>query len=228
MVKPPSNTDEYAWQHEALIREILASHGGISTRTIEALRSVPRHEFVPEAYRQYAYENRPLPIGERQTISQPLMVALMTDMLEVESHHVVLEIGTGSGYQAAVLSKLASRVYTLERHESLSTIALENLRRVGCANVEVIVADGTLGWPERAPYDRILVTAGSPNVPEALVKQLAMCGRLVAPVGDFSYQTLTQVDMTPVGPHVREGIGCVFVPLIGKFGWASGEPNGGN
>ncbi|MDO8587941.1 MAG: protein-L-isoaspartate(D-aspartate) O-methyltransferase [Armatimonadota bacterium] len=218
-----NDLNEYSDAREAMILEIAKSAGAISPRVLEAIRSVPRHEFVPEAQKACAYENRPLPIGEQQTISQPLMVAIMTDMLDVQPDDVVLEVGTGSGYQAVVLAKLARQVYTLERREPLAVTARETLCRLGFANIEVIVADGSQGRPEHAPYDRILVTAGSPAVPEALTGQLAPHGKMVIPVGDFSYQVLTLVEMTPEGPEIRRGVGCVFVPLVGKYAWGQGQ-----
>jgi protein-L-isoaspartate(D-aspartate) O-methyltransferase len=218
-----NNTHDYSQERQSLVDEIARSQPGISPRVLDAILNTPRHEFVPDSHRQYAYENRPLPIGERQTISQPLMVAMMTDMLDVRPGDVVMEIGTGSGYQAAVLAMLAGQVYTLERHESLAVTARATLERLGFANVEVILADGSQGYPERAPFDRILVTAGSPSLPETLVGQLAPGGKLVAPVGDFTYQRLTLVEMTPQGPKRRDGVGCVFVPLVGKYGWKEEE-----
>jgi protein-L-isoaspartate(D-aspartate) O-methyltransferase len=209
---------EFERRRDFLIAEIAAS-GEIGERALQAMRSVRRHEFVPDEYKQYAYENRPLPIGERQTISQPLMVGLMTEALDVRKEHIALEIGTGSGYQAAILAELCRQVYTLERHQVLAEHARETLQKLGYTNVEVVVADGSEGYPPHAPYDRILVTAGSPGVPETLVNQLALGGKLVIPVGDYSYQSLTLVEMTASGPMQRELGGCVFVPLIGKYGW---------
>jgi len=210
---------DYRKRRHAMIREIAVSRQVGDSGALEVMGRVPRHEFVPEEYRKYAYENRPLPIGERQTISQPLMVAMMTDALDVRPDNVALEIGTGSGYQAAILAEMCRQVYTLERHEALAERARLNLERLGYANAEVVVADGSEGYAEHEPYDRILVTAGSPGVPDALVSQLTPTGKMVIPVGDFSYQSLTLVEMTPAGPTHREITGCVFVPLIGKYGW---------
>jgi len=216
----PDTEHEYERQREQLLLEIVRSRGASDRRVIDAMRRVPRHEFVPEQYRAYAYENRPLPIGERQTISQPLMVATMTEALDVQPQHVTLEIGAGSGYQAAILAELCSQVYTLERHETLAATARETLARLGCANVEVVVADGSQGYAERAPYDRIMVSAGSPSIPDALLRQLKLGGKMVIPVGDFNYQALTLVEQTSSGPISQEIAGCVFVPLIGEYGWS--------
>lgn len=218
--------NEFERRRESLIAEIAVGRE-IGERALQAMRRVLRHEFVPDEYKQYAYENRPLPIGERQTISQPLMVGLMTEALDLHEEHVALEIGTGSGYQAAILAELCRQVYTLERHQMLAERARDTLRRLGYANVEVIIADGSEGYPPRAPYDRILVTAGSPTVPETLVNQLAPGGKLVIPVGDYSYQSLTLVEMTPSGPTQRSLTGCVFVPLVGKYGWKAEQTEGG-
>lgn len=214
---------EYERQREYLIDQIIRDRAVSDARVIAAMLKVPRHEFVPAEFRQYAYENRPLPIGERQTISQPTMVAIMTQALDAGPDHIVLEVGAGSGYQAAVLAKLCLKVYTLERHPALAATARENLSRLGYANAEVIAADGSGGYPEHAPYDRILVSAGSPRVPDALVDQLAPAGKLVIPVGDFSYQSLTLVEKGAGGVTRREIAGCVFVPLIGEYGWPREE-----
>jgi protein-L-isoaspartate(D-aspartate) O-methyltransferase len=211
---------DYDRQRQQLALQIVWEHAASDPRVLEAIRKVPRHEFVPEQYRLYAYENRPLPIGERQTISQPAMVAMMTQALDVRPTDLVLEIGAGSGYQAAILAELCRQVYTLERHEVLASKARETLLRLGYTNVEVITADGSGGLPEYAPYDRIMVSAGSPGIPDVLLDQLAVDGRLVIPVGDFSYQSLTLVDKTTEGIGQTEIAGCVFVPLIGEYGWS--------
>jgi protein-L-isoaspartate(D-aspartate) O-methyltransferase len=181
---------------------------------------VPRHRFIPRHLWEQAYSDYPLPIGEEQTISQPYIVALMTEALELAGPEKVLELGTGSGYQAAVLGELAAQVYTIERIPSLARAAEQVLALLGYANVQVIVADGTLGWPGQAPFDAILVTAGSPQVPPPLVDQLAMGGRLVIPVGDHYSQTLTRVRRTSDGLKHEYLGGCRFVKLIGRHGWA--------
>ena len=165
----------------------------LSERTLAALGQVPRHEFVPDEQKRYAYENRPLPIGARQTISQPYIVALMTDLAEVTKNDAVLEIGTGSGYQAAVLSELAGRVYTIEIVEMLGRRAASTLKRLGYNNVTARVGDGYAGWPDQAPFDAILVTAAPDEVPQPLIEQLAVGGRMVIPVGAENEVQILQV-----------------------------------
>ncbi|TMB95605.1 MAG: protein-L-isoaspartate(D-aspartate) O-methyltransferase [Chloroflexi bacterium] len=188
-------------------------------RILEALGSVLREEFVPEDLRAFAYENRPLPIGYGQTISQPLIVGLMTQALMLHGNEKVLELGTGSGYQAAVLSRLAARVISVERIAPLSEQAAGRLARLGYTNVDVHVARDVLGWPEDAPYDGIIVTAASPEVPMDLLQQLAINGRLVIPVGNRDLQELVRIVKTPEGAR-RHNLGpCRFVPLLGRSGW---------
>ncbi|MDO8682657.1 MAG: protein-L-isoaspartate(D-aspartate) O-methyltransferase [Armatimonadota bacterium] len=215
--------DDYARQREEMVQEIIRGGGAADPRVLAAMRKVPRHEFVPQEYLAYAYDNRPLPIGERQTISQPLMVAMMTEALDIDPDSRILEIGTGSGYQTALLAELSAKVYSIERYETLATRARETLASLGYTNVEVLVADGSQGYPERSPYNRILVTAGAPTVPDLLIEQLRIGGKMVIPVGDFSYQALTLVEKTDRGASYREITGCVFVPLIGKYGWRPEE-----
>jgi protein-L-isoaspartate(D-aspartate) O-methyltransferase len=187
---------------------------------IDAMLKIPRHLFVEEAMAAQAYNDNPLPIGERQTISQPYMVALMSELLELKGKERVLEIGTGSGYQAAVLAVLADRVYTMERIRPLAMRARKVLDSLGLLNVNIKVDDGTCGWEEEAPFDAIIVTAGAPEIPEALVKQLAPGGRLVLPVGNQISQTLVKVLKGQDGAlSVEQSIGCRFVKLIGKHGW---------
>ena len=184
-------------------------------RVMSAMRNVPREAFVPEYERRLAFENGPLPIGCGQTISQPYIVALMTDLLEADADASVLEVGTGSGYQAAVLSQVVGRVYTIEVIEALSLRASQTLRRLGYGNVECRCGDGYHGWPEHAPYDGILVTAAAPHIPPPLVEQLKPGARLVIPVGPaYGYQELMVVEKSPAG-EVRERIvlGVAFVPL---------------
>jgi protein-L-isoaspartate(D-aspartate) O-methyltransferase len=190
-------------------------------RVLEALRTVPREAFVPERLAEFAYDDMPLPIGEEQTISQPFVVALMAEALEIRPGDKVLEIGAGSGYAAAVLSRLAREVWTVERHPSLAREARERMARLGYRNVHVLHGDGTLGWPEHAPYDAIVVAAGGPEVPQALLDQLAVGGRLVIPIGpDLRTQNLVRVRRRADGSVVREDLGGVrFVPLIGAQGW---------
>jgi protein-L-isoaspartate(D-aspartate) O-methyltransferase len=189
----------------------------LDPRVVAALAKVPREDFVPEAERRLAYDNAPLAIGHGQTISQPYIVAIMTDMLEPRSDDVVLEVGTGSGYQAAVLAELVARVYTIEYVVELAAAAQERLARLGYANVEVRTGDGWAGWPEHAPYDGIIVTAAAPVVPAALVAQLKPGRRLVVPVGEpGSYQELKIVEKNAAGEVTeRATLPVAFVPLLG-------------
>jgi protein-L-isoaspartate(D-aspartate) O-methyltransferase len=180
---------------------------------------VPRHFFVPEDLRSRAYEDRALPIAESQTISQPYIVAIMTELLAPEPQHRVLEIGTGSGYQTAILSRLSGRVFSIERHPALADAARRLLTTLEITNVDVHVGDGTEGLPAEAPFDRILVTAGAPSIPDALRAQLADRGRLVIPVGPSGFQHLTIVERTGTGYAEQQHDACVFVPLIGRHGW---------
>jgi protein-L-isoaspartate(D-aspartate) O-methyltransferase len=197
---------------------------GVEDRLVlDAMRKVPRHVFVPDECADSAYADRPLPIGEGQTISQPYMVAVMTEALRLCGHEKVLEVGTGSGYQAAILAEIADHVVTLERREELAREAEERLRQLGYVNVEVIVGDGTLGYPSRAPYDGIIVTAGAPRIPAVLVDQLADGGRLVIPVGNSFHQTLTRVTKKGDSHDSEKLEGCVFVPLIGEHGWKEND-----
>jgi protein-L-isoaspartate(D-aspartate) O-methyltransferase len=186
---------------------------------LEALRQTPRHYFVPEEEREHAYEDTPLPIGVGQTISQPFMVAVMTELLNLQGDEIVLEIGTGSGYQAAVLAKMARQVHSIERHASLARQAVKTLRQLGIENVLVHVGDGSLGWPQGGPYGGIVVTAAAPDVPKELLEQLAPKGRLVIPVGGRGGQVL-QCWMRSGDTFECESLFHVaFVPLRGKAGW---------
>jgi protein-L-isoaspartate(D-aspartate) O-methyltransferase len=202
-----------------MVEEQLRRRGISDPRVLEAMAKVPRHLFVPENYRASAYEDRPLPIGEGQTISQPYMVAVMTQSLDLKGVERVLEIGTGSGYQAAILSVLCRKVYTVERIAALMERARETLQEQDYKNISFRTGDGTRGWPEEAPFDGIIVTAGAPETPRILQSQLAEGGRLVIPTGPRYAQTLYKV--TRKGNHfIEEDItGCVFVPLVGDFGW---------
>lgn len=204
---------------EEMVRTQIAERGVRNPRVLEAMRRVPRHLFVPQDLRHRAYEDTPLPIGEGQTISQPYMVAWMTELLDVGEEDRVLEVGTGSGYQAAILCELVKEVYTIEKNLLLAREAEERLRSLGYANVCVRVGDGTLGWPEKAPFDGIMVTAGAPSVPQPLLEQLAEGGRLVIPVGSATLQMLTVVRKEDGGLRTTEEGSCIFVPLVGKYGW---------
>jgi protein-L-isoaspartate(D-aspartate) O-methyltransferase len=192
-------------------------------RVLDAIAAVPREMFVPPDLQRFAYDNRPLPIGYGQTISQPQIVAMMTEALMLQGDESVLEVGTGSGYQAAVLSLLARRVVTVERVRPLADAAERTLRELGCTNVEVRAAAERLGWPEGAPYDAIVVTAASPEVPLELLTQLAMGGRLVIPVGSRNTQELIRIVKTEHGAQ-RHNLGaCRFVPLLGPSAWPEGQ-----
>ena len=189
-------------------------------RVLQAVMDVPRHRFVPDAVLRRAYDDIALPIGYGQTISQPSLQALYLEVLEISRGDRVLEIGTGSGYQTALLAELADNVYSVERIPELAVRARQVLDDLGYRNVAILTGDGTVGWSRYAPYDAILVAAAAPDVPQALVEQLAPGGRLLVPVGDRETQTLTLVRRTAAGGMEREPVtGCVFVPLIGRFGW---------
>jgi protein-L-isoaspartate(D-aspartate) O-methyltransferase len=210
-------------QRRRMVDDQLRRRGITDARVLAAMADVPRERFVPPEQIDQACADRALPIACDQTISQPLIVALMTEALQLSDQHRVLEIGTGSGYQAAVLCHLAAVVTTIERYGELSRSAEKILRELGCENVTCLVGDGSLGWPDGAPYDRILVTAAAEQIPPALIAQLADGGRLVMPVGPSGDQMLQAIDKhagrTQVTTHGR----CRFVPLVGEQGWP-GEP----
>ena len=199
----------------------LRDHYGIyDTRVLEAMRMVPRHFFVPEALQSRAYGDHALPISANQTISQPFIVARMTELLELDADSRVLEIGAGSGYQTAVLAQIAAQVYAIERIADLAREAQSRIRQLGIYNATVKCFDGTLGWAANAPYDAILVAAGGPTIPEPLITQLKIGGRLVVPVGEArDSQRLIRVIKTEQGRKVEDHGGCAFVPLIGQHGW---------
>ena len=217
--------DGFVAERSALIQEIRSWAGRDSiresehfeSRTLRALATVPRPEFVPEGLRSEAWENHPLPIGHGQTISQPYIVALMTDLVRPEADHVVLEVGTGSGYQAAVLSELVGQVYSLEIIEPLAQQARKRLRRLGYDNIETRLGDGYFGWEEHAPFDAIVVTAAASHVPPPLIRQLRPGGRMVIPVGGrFSVQYLLLIEKDLEGKtHTRQITAVRFVPLTG-------------
>ncbi len=204
-----------------MVEEQIVSRGIKDPRVIAAMKKVPRHLFVEEALQSQAYSDHPLPIGEKQTISQPYMVALMTEALQLKGNEKVLEIGAGSGYQSAILAELAERVFSIERIRALAIKARQLLYELGYINIEIKIFDGTYGWAEEAPFDGIIVTAGAPDIPQPLVDQLVMDGRLVIPVGDAYVQDLIRVTKTK-GEMKKEDLGgCRFVKLIGKYGWES-------
>jgi len=207
-----------------MVARYVAPRGVDDPRVLEALRQVPRHRFVPEPLRSKAYGDHSLPIGHGQTISQPYVVGLMTQRLAVEPGHKVLEIGTGSGYQTAVLSRLTRTVYSLERIDELARAAAALLRSLGCHNVSVKAFDGTYGYPAAAPYDRILVTAGTDGVPEPLLAQLAIGGRLVLPIGPPERQRLRVIRRRKTDFAQEDAEEVVFVPLLGRFGRPAAAP----
>ena len=211
--------EDYDSERERMVRTQIEARGVRDRRVLEAMRAVPRHLFIPGHTIGSAYRDSPLPIGQGQTISQPYIVALMTELLELRGKEKVLEIGTGSGYQAAILSQLAGRVISVERIPQLAQEAADLLARLGYENVHVKVGDGTLGWPAEAPYDAIMVTAASPQVPEPLKEQLADGGRLVVPVGPRWTQDLVRIRRMGDQLHTETLIGVAFVPLIGEHGW---------
>ncbi len=215
---------DYAIARRLMVERQIEARGVRDPLVIEAMKRVPRHRFVEEALWSQAYGDHPLPIGEKQTISQPYMVALMTEALQLRGGEKVLEIGTGSGYQAAVLAQIASRVYSVERIASLARRARLVLDDIGCRNVNIKLSDGTVGWEEEAPFDGIIVTAGSPGVPPGYLAQLAPNGRLVIPVGGREHQVLKRIVRQGAADFREEDVvGCRFVPLIGKEGWSEGE-----
>jgi len=204
--------------------EIQLRHRGIrDQRVLDAMLNVPRHEFVPSTLLRAAYDDRPLPLGEAETISQPYIVAAMTEAARVQPGDKALEVGTGSGYQAAILAYLSARVYSVERNAALAKTASDRLARLGYDGVEVIVGDGSEGYPAAAPYAVIIVTAAAPDLPPALLEQLAEEGRLVIPVGDLRHQDLLLYHKQAGQVKTRVLDPCQFVPLVGKGGWPEKE-----
>lgn len=204
-----------------MVEEQIAARGISDERVLAAMRAVPRHLFVGPGFEDSAYGDHALPIGEGQTISQPYMVALMTQELALDGSEKVLEVGTGSGYQTAVLAELVDRVVSVERVASLARRAQETIESLGIANVIVHIGDGTIGLSEFAPYDRILVTAGAPEVPQSLLEQLADPGIIVIPVGGQGFQELRVIRRRAGSLSERNAGGCVFVPLLGREGWGA-------
>lgn len=211
--------DIYERARQAMVETHVFSRGIRQRAVLEAMQTVPRHLFVEDGLYSQAYSDYPLPIGEKQTISQPYVVALMAESLGLTGKERVLEIGTGSGYQSAVLSMLAYKVYTVERISTIAAKARKVLDGLHCSNVVLRVADGTLGWPDEAPFDAIIVAAGSPKVPDALVEQLKVNGKLIIPVGPEDSQELLLITKKEDGTDVRKLGDCRFVKLIGKGGW---------
>jgi protein-L-isoaspartate(D-aspartate) O-methyltransferase len=212
--------EDYKALREKMVDCQLVPRGIKDIRVLYAMRKVPRHLFVSDSVKAFAYEDRALPIGENQTISQPYMVAVMTELLDLDGAEKVLEIGTGSGYQAALLAELAAEVYTVERIAALSAAASERFRMLNYFNIHAVVYDGTIGLPDKAPFDRIIITAASPEFPPPLVQQLKDGGIILAPIGARYSQVLVR------GRKLQDGklsmdyqTPCVFVPLIGQYGW---------
>lgn len=215
---------DYEIARRRMVKQLVA-RGIRDGRVIEAMQKIPRHLFVEEAMAAQAYSDSPLPIGEKQTISQPYTVALMTELLQLDGREKILELGTGSGYQAAILATLGGRVYTVERLRALGLRARKVLDSIGLYNVNIRMGDGTLGWPEEAPFDAIVVTAGAPDIPPMLLEQLTVGGRLVIPVGTPHEQTLVRVTRTGEAEFTREDVEqCRFVKLVGQQGWTENEP----
>ena len=219
MLGKKANDIDYKQQRARMVNTQIASRGIRDRGVLAAMRAVPRHRFVPDHVVGSAYRDSPLPIGDGQTISQPYIVALMSELLQLTGDEKVLEIGTGSGYQAAILGQIVTEVITVERIPSLAREASRTLTELGYENIRVKVSDGTLGWPDEAPYDAIIVTAAAPAVPEPLRQQLVDGGRLVAPVGPRWTQTLVCVRRTGDRFDTESLIGVAFVPLVGKHGW---------
>lgn len=207
-------------ESEVVFTRDMIGRDHLDPRVMTVMHQVPREEFVPPELQHAAFDNRPLPIGHGQTISQPYIVALMTDLLQLQPDHTVLEIGTGSGYQTAILSLLCTQVYTMEVVPKLSETAKRRFEEMGYDNVEVLTGNGHLGWPEYAPYDGVIVTAAADHIPSALVEQLRPGGKLVIPVGPpYSYQELMLVEKDRQGnSHMRNILGVAFVPLVGNTG----------
>lgn len=217
----PASFQEYSIPRERMVARLRDHYGIRDTRVLEAMRTVPRHFFVPEALQSRAYGDHALPISANQTISQPFIVARMTELLELDRDSRVLEIGAGSGYQTAVLSCVAAQVYAIERIGDLAREAQTRIRSLDIYNATVKCFDGTLGWAANAPYHGILVAAGGPTIPEPLINQLKIGGRLVVPVGESrDSQRLIRVIKTETGRKIEDHGGCAFVPLIGQHGWS--------
>lgn len=210
--------DRYVAQRRQLI-ERLQERGIRDLEVLRAFDTIARHEFLPESVRHRAYEDAPVPIGFGQTASQPSLQALYMQLLDLDAKDKVLEVGTGSGFQTAVLAQLVDRVYSVERIRELGVRARETLERLRISNVAILIGDGTIGWSRYAPYDAILVAAGGPEIPEPLVAQLAMGGRMLIPVGGLDMQRLMMVKRTEEGIQYEEVLDCTFVPLLGRFGW---------
>ena len=211
---------DYSIARRRMVEQQVAARGVVDQRVLDAMLTIPRHLFVETALQSHAYGDAALPIGEKQTISQPYMVAVMTAALELQGDERVLEIGTGSGYQTAVLSKLVKRVYSIERIAVLAGRARKILDQLQLSNINIKIGDGTVGWEDQSPFSGILVAAGSPDVPQKYLDQLEIGGKLVLPVGDQKQQTLIRIVRKSEDSFERQQMmGCRFVPLIGEQGW---------
>lgn len=225
MPLPPQRSEtsreerEFAHLRDLMVERYLVARDVRDPRVLQAMREVPRHLFVPASLAAKAYGDTPLPIGHKQTISQPYTVAKMIELLELTGKEKVLEIGTGTGYQASVLSRVAAKVFSIERINELATTAIELIRRLQLPNVSIKVFDGTYGWSDQAPFDRIIVAAASPEVPEPLVQQLVRGGKMLIPLGSPGNQRLARVSKVGTRVQIEDCGGVEFVPLIGRFGW---------
>jgi protein-L-isoaspartate(D-aspartate) O-methyltransferase len=222
-MNPPLTAETFARQREQMVASQLRARGIRDERVLAVMRRVPRHEFVAQEFWDQAYEDHPVPIGEGQTVSQPLIVAMMLEALSLQSQEKVLEVGTGSGYQTALLAELARQVYSVERHASLALAAESVLNRLGYQNVSVLVGDGSRGLPAHAPFDAIIVSAAAPRVPPSLFDQLSEHGRIAIPVGPSSAQEFQLVGKREGEMMVTVVGGCRFVPLIGDQGYPERE-----
>jgi protein-L-isoaspartate(D-aspartate) O-methyltransferase len=224
MTHDGSDADRMASARRAMVRDQLAARGISDAAVLRVMESVPREQFVPASLAAAAYDDRALPVAENQTISQPYIVAYMTQALAIERRHRALEIGTGTGYQTAILALLGGEVYSIERSFALHQAARQRLEAMGLKNVRLMCGDGTLGWPEYAPFDRILVTAGAPEVPGPLVDQLTESGRMIIPVGPTARQTLVRVEKRQGRTIESPLLPCRFVRLVGQAGWEGDGP----
>lgn len=219
----PSRSTEpahgYRRQRDRMVEIHVAGGGVRDPRVLEAMRTIPRHKFVPEGMAAKAYGAMALPIGSGQTISKPYIVGRMIELLELEGHEKVLEIGTGTGYQAAVLSRVAARVFSIERINDLANRAVNTFRKLGLDNIAVKTFDGSFGWSDQAPFDRIIVAAAAPEVPQTLVDQLSRGGRMILPIGSHGAQRLARVSRIGTSVQVEDIETAEFVPLVGRFGW---------
>ena len=214
-----SEDKSYESLRQWMVRSQIQYRGIKNPQIIRVMLEIPRHLFVPEKYKSQAYEDTPLPIGYGQTISQPYIVALMTELIDPQPDDKVLEIGTGSGYQAAILSRLVKEVHTIERIKELAEFAEQNLKKLDINNVYIYIKDGTEGLKEQAPFDKIIVTASAPDIPQPLIEQLKEGGKMVIPIGTTHFQTLKLIEKINNKIKISNKGGCIFVKLIGKYGW---------